>query len=372
VTALTYPIRFYDNDFSDGATISASSSASGFSYTNAATNLRSEVWKPSGAFYIYSGNSKIYINDGSNATITLTTGTYTQSSLASHIQTKLNASSSGWTVAVNSTTYKFTISRSSTGTLRFSETSSAAWDLLGYTLTSDTSGTSWTSEERRIHSAERYVWDFGIAMTPTFIAAIGPINEVFSVSSAATCKVKFNNVPDDWDNPDLSITLTRTDKGVFGHLDSETTIGHRYACFEVSDRTNALGADGLKFGRIWIGDHLTFSTTNVDVGFAVTNDDRSETLESDSGVRYYRTRAKRKSFKSAEIKLMTASERISFEETFELLGISEEFFISVDPGLLVSSTIDETTFYATFSEPPELEHVIRDYYNVRFEVEESV
>jgi hypothetical protein len=242
--------------------------------------------------------------------------------------------------------------------------------MLGYTSGVDTNGTSWLADEQRNHTAERYVLDFGLSMSPTFFAVIGLIDEAFTVSNAAAVKLKFNNVPDLWDSPALSITLTRTDYGIMEHLDSNT-IEYRYACFEIVDRLNPLGPEGFKLGRIWIGDHVEISTSNIDIGFSKTNEDLSKPSESESGVKYYRVRPKRRTIKSGEIKLLSASERREFQESFEVIGVGTSFFVSLDPMLEVSETIDEMTFYGNFTDPPELEHVIRDFYNIRFEIEEA-
>src|SRR5690606_33367489 len=87
-------------------------------------------------------------------TVTLTEGSYTYATLATHIQTQLNAASSGWTVAYSTTTGKFTISRSGSGTLRFSETTDAAWDTLGFLGAVDDASGPWVSDEQRNHTDE--------------------------------------------------------------------------------------------------------------------------------------------------------------------------------------------------------------------------
>jgi hypothetical protein len=210
--------------------------------------------------------------DGSDKTVTLTAGKYTYSTLATHVQTQLNASSSNWTVAYDYSggTYRFTISRSSSATLRFSQTTSAAWDLLGFTLAADTAGTSFPAQEMRIHSAERYVIDLGLMQAPTFFGVISALSEAFNVSENATLKLYGDNVLYDvssptlgWSSPALSVTLDRADAGILEHLDDQADVTYRYFCFEIVDRLNPVGPDGLKIGYIYLGDHTTLTTTSI-------------------------------------------------------------------------------------------------------------
>lgn len=111
-----------------------SSETTGFEAANVLNTNRSETWKPSGNFTIDSTNNIIYINDGSNKDIAITEGNYaTPDLMATEIQTKLNASSSNWTVSYDTGggTFKFTISNTSSVTLRLSSTTNAVWDTIG-------------------------------------------------------------------------------------------------------------------------------------------------------------------------------------------------------------------------------------------------
>jgi hypothetical protein len=244
--------------------------------------------------------------------------------------------------------------------------------LLGFTGTSDVAGTTWVADEQRNHTAERYVWDFGVSMTPGFIGVIGPLSESFTVSDSATVTLKFNNMPDLWDAPDLSVTLVRTDDGIFDFLDSNTDITYRYACLEIVDRLNPFGPTGLKIGRIYLGDYVTFTTSNVAKGMDKSTIDNTEVSKTLSGVNYYNTRTKLRSYSSNEIQNPSAAERRIFEQMFEDLGIATSLFVSFDPYQNISTTTNEMSFYCNFTAAPKLTHVIRDYFNINFSVEEAL
>ena len=362
-------IRFIDNDYSDFATITATSSASGFPATNAANSRRSLVWKPGGNFTVTSANNTIYINDGADKVVTLSSGSYTYATLATHIQTLLNAASSGWTVAYSTTAYKFTISRSSSATLRFTQTTSAAWSMLGYLGALDITALSWLADVQRNHTEERYQWDLGVSQEPTFFAAIGPLADPFTISDSAVCKIMGNNIPS-WTSPGFSLTLDVRDRGIHQFITPGSP--YRYWCFEIVDRDNPLGPTGLKLGRIWLGDHETLTATNVSRGFNKSLEDNSDVLTSESGVRFYNQKTKYRRLSALEILNMPETDRLAMEAVFNRLGVDQSFFISLDPELLVTPTTDDLTIYGTFDDAPKLRHLFQAYYSMGFDFRESV
>ena len=94
-------VRFCQNNFlgASYATLTFTSAASGAAGANSVLPERHKRWIPNGHFEVTSSNNTVYINDGSNKTVTLTVASYTSgSALASHIQTQLNVSSTLWTL----------------------------------------------------------------------------------------------------------------------------------------------------------------------------------------------------------------------------------------------------------------------------------
>jgi hypothetical protein len=368
-------IRFMANNHGEvaSASITASSAASGFPVTNAINAMRSKVYKPAGNFEITSSNCKVYINDGSDKTVTLSTGNYTYATLASHIQTELNASSSGWTVAYdyNGGTYKFTITRSSSATLRFTVTTDAAWDTLGYATTANETGTSFVADAQRNHTSETITWDLGTATPITFFAAIGPINETFSVSENATLRLYGNN-SNTWGSPALSVTLTADDYGIFKFLDDLADYTYRYWRFELIDKTNPVGPDGFKLSHVYLGDYVTLTTRNVANGFSRKWVDPSVRVESENGALFVQSKTKYLKFDSVNVQYISSTERADLEQLFYDNGIGVPFYVSFDPTLLVSSALSDYTKYVMFDEEPTLRHVKNEYYNISMSMREAL
>ena len=184
-----FRVRFMANNLA-GLTLNDvqfSSELSGFPGTNAFNEFRSSLWKTSGHFLItLDSNDKIYINDGSDKTATITAGSYTSATdLCVAMATALNAVSSNWSCTYDTFggTYKFTISRSSAAVLRLSVTSESIWDTIGFTSTINTASlTSHVANEQRNHTNEFITLDFGYLTPVTFIGIISDA-AVFKLSA---------------------------------------------------------------------------------------------------------------------------------------------------------------------------------------------
>ena len=107
-----------------------------------------EFYMTNSLYNVNLNNNKVYFTESSILkTATLTNGYYTQSELATQLQTQMNsAGSNTYTITFNSNTYQYTIS--STGNFGFqfaTNTTASARKLIGYSLANKTESTSSTS-----------------------------------------------------------------------------------------------------------------------------------------------------------------------------------------------------------------------------------
>ena len=364
-------VRFINNNFLE-STFTYSSQQAAFPATNAINKSRSKLWKPAGNFEVTATNNLIYINDGSNKTITLTVGTYTYATLASHIQTQLNASSSNWTCTYNNTTtFKFTINRTSgTAVLRLTQTTNASWDMLGYTGVADRSTPPFVADEQRNHTSEWIKCDLGVPQQATFAGLISGIDTIFPLSATATVKAQANNI-DYWVSPPVDITIPVGDISAMKFLDDDTDASYRFHRFQIIDRLNYLGPEGLSFAYAYIGDHTTITASNIASGFNKELTDPSNVLQSESGALFFETKPRYLTITNVGIQLLSGTERETIEQLFYDLGIRDPFFISFDPGNEVTLDIEELTRFVVMTRSPTLEHVFRNYYNISFEMREA-
>lgn len=351
--------------------VTYSSQLSSFPYSNSQLDLRAKVYKFGGRFTISASNKEIYINDGSDKTVSLTVGEYTTPVLlASHIQTQLNASSSNWTCTYSTTTFKFTIAHTGSAVLRLSQTTNSIWSTIGFTTNIDLTNTSFTADQIRVHTTESIIWDLGASSNITFFAIIGLINETFNISSSATCKLYANSL-NSWTAPPLDVTLTRSDKGIFHFLDDLTTSTYRWWKFELTDISNTLGPN-ISLSHIYLGDYVTFLERDVAHGYNKTMIDPSTVTTAESGALYFDTKSKFASFSELRLDILKRADKDALESLFYRTGKTIPFYCSIDPLSYYTDTIDELTKFVYFSSEPNFIHTFRDMFSTSLNLREAV
>lgn len=348
-------IRFCQNNRAgvSGVVLTASTEKSGFPVENAVSAYRTLRWITTGCFRVISTNKKIYINDGTNKTITLTEAVYTTGTLlAAHIQTRLNASSSNWVVSYSNTQYKFTINRTSgTGILRFTQTTDASWDMLGYVTVSDTSAAGGlTAEEVRVHTSERVRFNLQTSLPCPAFFVIGACDEEFGLSSVATSTLSADDIEVSLDStPALEVALTREATGVFKFIDDLADYTYQYWEWEFNDRTNPNGPE-FEIHNIYLGDYVTPLTRNLNNGFRRKLEDPSIVKRSVSGAPYFSTRKKYWTFSGMNMELMEGDDRTETERVYSELGTTTPFFIAMDPLVGITASLGECTKMVTFED----------------------
>lgn len=363
-------IRFMDNQLLTDANSTKTLIDSGLPFSNMLDDGRFKTTKFSGTFEIAETNNKVYINDGADKTISLSTGQYTGSTLATEIQTQLNASSSNWTATYSTTTFKFTLGRSAgTKTLRLSVTANAVWDVIGYTGATDQDASE--ADQQRNHLKEYIEIDLGTnANDVGFFGLTSPSNTVFPISENATVRLLASNLAN-WDAPARTITLARNDFGLYQFLDSETDDGnYRYWRFEFEDRLNPSGP-GWEFSNIYLGTYTTIANRNVNTGFSKRWKDPSNVVRAESGATYANIRQRYLELNSLTINYMDQGDRKALEQLFYDFGLHKPFWISLDP-LERCSTIDELTRYCYFSGEPQFNHFRNSVYSMAFAVRDAL
>lgn len=374
MTANNYT-RFMDNNHAalTGGQITVSSELAAFPFTNAINPFRSKVWKPSGHFEITTSNQKLYINDGSNKTATITAADYdTPDLLATEMQTQLNAVSSGWTVNYNSVAgeYRFSFAHASAHTLKVSTTSNAIWDTIGFTGGIDlVISTEEFALEQRNHTTEYVIFDLGYNQEITFFGLVGILGEEFSISENATINLMGNNL-NDFSSPPLTVSLTVTPGGVLKFLDDVATNGYRFWKFEFEDKLNPNGPEGFSFGYLYLGDYTTVSR-NLTNGFIKRFNDPSIASESESGVIYYDTKTRYVTFENTSLQYLSQADRDTLEQMFFNFGTFTPFFISIDPLLCISEELYDFTKYVTFREAPTFTHVRGEMFSMSISFREA-
>jgi len=351
MTATTTNARFMANNFiGDDIVISSTSESGSYPLTNLLTTRRDELWKAGGYFEIDSTNNKLYFNDGSARTATIASGGYSPSGLITAIAAAVVASGSSVTCTASAyltAPYIWQLVFSSSVTLSLSSTSAAVWDTLGFTGSTDRTGTTFVADAARAHTYEAITWNLGVARTPTFFGAFAEHARTLSLSQGATLTLQASNL-DSWASPPLSVSLTRDDRGIFEFLDSQSTSDYEYWRLKIVDRTNALGSAGISLGYVYLGDHFVMPEfCNLGSGYELTYTDLSTMTQARTGARYFSKLPRVRSWSGLSVGVFRdATQRRVFEQLVYDLGQSEAFVLSLDPALEVSSSLAEQTFLA--------------------------
>lgn len=355
--------------------LSVSSEQTAFPKRNLYTNFRSEVFKFKGRFQIISTNKKIYIYDGANKTIALTEGEYTYATLATEIQTKLNASSSNFTVTYDLASGKFTISRTSVWTLRLSQLTDASWETLGWNTIIDLVAPlvsvtyDLTSDERRNHWPSEFIkFDAGLNAQSGFVALVGNLAKDFTISQSATITLKGNTI-DDYTTPIISETLPITDLGSFKFFEKAVC---RFFKIEITDYLNPLGAEGIEVGNLYIGDWVNFEDRGIDSGFQYTLVDPSIIEATDNGQLYSDVKTLYKSFGGLSIGFLNIANRDFLNDIARRYGTRKPFYLCFDPLLNLSSDLSDLTVFCKFVSVPVYGHVVHNLFSTQFQIDEVV
>jgi hypothetical protein len=215
---------------------------------------------------------------------------------------------------------------------------------------------------------ESITFDLGASTEVKLIAFIGPINEDFSVRSTATITIMGND-SNSWGAPSYSESAVASEQGIFHNIPDTTFSTYRYWRVVIEDAGNPLGY--FNFGYIYIGNVLTFTTTNIARGFMRQKIDMTVNQRSELGNVYYDIRTPYEEFNNLNIDLISETERIALNNFYSYHGIFRPFIMCLDP-FNCFSTGDEYNRLVNFQLPPTFSHVIHRYYNAGIALREVI
>lgn len=362
-----FRILDYNYVFQNNVTLTASSADSEYPVSNLKNPIRGKVWRSSstaGTFTISSSNNKLDFNEGGgDLAATITTGTYTATTLATEIKTRLDAAGGDtYTVTYSTSTGRWTIS-SDGGTLSLlwdsgTNSSNTIGDSIGFTTSADDTGaTSYTSDSVAIHTEETITIDIGTTEDiDSIVAVFDPITGP-TISSTATVKIQAN-ASDVWTSPSVDVTLSLD--AVYDTLTYywSTNQSYRYWRFYISDPTNANLYVALPI--IYLAKSVQLSQT-PDIGFPDTLQDLSIRKENEYGHAYFDVYPIRRRFEFA-FTALTESDVETLQEVYRRVGITEPIVISLDStatlfdkdrftlyGRIDGEIVSENVFYSYFS-----------------------
>lgn len=362
---------------SDGVEISSTSENSDYPDSNIATEHLSQAWRSAtaGRFIIDASNCNIDFNEGAaEINATLTQGTYTATTLASHIASVMTAASltgATYTVSQGASTGLWTISTDGASlSLLWSTGANSATSVgsdIGFAVSADYTGsTSYTGSVAAIHSShgEAISFNFSAPIDVDAIALLFDKTTGCRLSAGATVKVQANSFPD-WTNPPVDETLsidTRTE--TYTKFWSEK-VTYQYWRVLIIDPSNHWLY--VTIGAVVIGKSLELVRIPAN-GFQFERRDPSNVERTPYGHEYsdiYPTAiALRVNMNAAsyhDIRLL--------DQAFIRCGQTRPMFVVTDP---FEDEIDREQFmlYCKFDDDLELSHRIKTYFDAELRFRE--
>lgn len=268
----------------------ASSSNVNFPVSNLANPLRSKRWRSSGTFVVDSTNNKINFKEsggGSELTATITSGSYTPTTLATEIKTQMEVVGvDTFTVTYSTTTGLWTIASdgaylsilNNTGT---NQAVSLLKVSLGFPNTDKTGFLSYTGTNIAIHSKEWIIFDMLTSQDINSVVLFWPKEDGIRLSTTSVVKIEAN-ATDVWTAPAVSQTLTIDNTYMVASYFFSTVQSYRYWRVTIQDPQNAYLY--VELGLCWIGENTEFNEPENGFKFNIT--DLSSVSKTDFGHEY--------------------------------------------------------------------------------------
>lgn len=257
--------------------LTASSSNSNFPVSNLNNPLRSKRWRSSGTFIVDATNNKIDFKEsggGAELHATITSGTYTATTLATEIKTQLEVSGAEtYTVSWSQTSGLWTIASAGAYLSILNNTGvnqavSTLKVILGFPNTDKTGAVTYTGSEIAIHTSEYLTFDLITAQDISSVVLLWPKEDGITLTSDAVLTIQAN-ATNTWASPAVSQALTVDNNyEVVSHFFTSAQ-SYRYWRLVIHDPKNT--DLYIELGMIWLGENVSFNEPENGFVFGVTD-----------------------------------------------------------------------------------------------------
>lgn len=355
--------------------LTASSSDPAFPVNNIKNPIRSRVHRTSGNFVITSANRKINFKEsggGSELTATITTGTYTPTTLAAAIKTAMDAvGASDYTITYSTSTGLWTIVTNGaflsilwlTGT----DTANSVGATLGFDVTADDTGAlTYTGSNIAIHTEESIVFDLGTTEAIDTVALLFDLVNGNKLSDDAVVTIQAN-ATNAWSSPSVSQALSIDDTyGIATHFFSSDQ-SYRYWRLKIVDPENPYLY--IETSKVILGKGVTLDS-GPGRGFVEKKRDQSAIQETSFGHRYADIYPIRRGLEF-QYPGLTASDTALLEAAFRQNGSVTPIAVAFDPtGTLFDK--DRFFIYGYFQNSLDITHLSGANFTVPLSIQEAV
>jgi hypothetical protein len=374
---MSMQLRILDQNYAFNSVtgITASSSDVSFPVSNLTKFQRAKVWRSSGNFVIDSTNNKIDFKEaslGSELTATISSGTYTPTTLAAEIKIQMEvASVDTFTVSYSTLTGKWTIASSgsylkllrNTGT----HVANSVWSSIGFGTSSDSTGAlTYTGANIAIHTEESIVFDLKTTEAiDSFSLLFNPmVGQGNKFSDSAVLKLQAN-ATNSWASPSVSVTVTPdTVYDVVTYFFSADQ-NYRYWRLKIVDPANPYLY--VEVSKIFLAKATQLSQLPENA-FSYECQDQSKTISNDYGFEYtdiYPSRSKL----TFSYKTLTSSDLETLHQVYSRVGRATPIAVALDP---LAALFDKDRFfiYGKLTDNFQAGNVFLDYFDSAFSVTE--
>lgn len=367
-----FRILDYNYAFSGASTLTASSEDPSFPASNISHFHRAKQWHSSGNFVIDSTNNKINFKEsggGAELTATISSGTYTPTTLAAAIVAALEvAGAEEYTVTHSTSTGKWTIATSgaflsilwSTGT----DTATSIGPTIGFAVSDSTSALTYTGANIAIHTEESVVLDLATSEPINSFAILFDRYLGTGLTTNAVLKLQAN-ASNSWSSPSVDVTLSvDTNWDVVTHFFTSNQT-YRYWRIKIVDTANPALYVSLPTVFLSLATQLN---QTPQMGFALSRKDLSRSTRTAYGHKYTDTYPTLRSVRFAYANL-TEADLQTLELIYERVGSVTPIMLCLDP---TAETFDKDRFalYGYLGEDMGSENQFYTYFNTNLALEE--
>ena len=360
--------------FSSSYTMTVSSEDADFPKENLRNYLRSKVWRttPGSNYVIDATNNKLdFTEGGGELTATISSGTYTATTLCTEIDTRVTAAGAGsYTVTYSTTTGKFTIVKSAgTFTLKWATGTNTATSIrtaIGFSNADDTGALTYTSDTVALHTEEWVKLDLGSAKNVDSVAVIFDGVDGVRLSASAVVKIQ-GNATDAWTAPSVDTTLSLdASYDVMTHFYSSAQ-SYRWWRLKIVDVDNS----NL---FVEIPKVVLSSATQLgqvpEVGFRNKIVDGSKKAENEYGHSYFDIYPSRRYLRFM-FKALSSADIETMFLMFQTVGKHTPVCVSLDS---TATLFDKDRFflYGRFTTDFDAQHEFYDRFNLEMEIAEGM
>lgn len=257
-------------------------------------------------------------------------------------------------------------------TINFSNQVEAIWETIGFTQTVDQviNGSVFQNDEPRMHwPYEEITIDFGYQASIGFIGIIGDLGQELKIPEGAEIRLMANTV-NSFVAPPLNVTIPWHQRGAFRFIDDIEDSAWQFVKLRITCPTGPIIPE---MGYLYIGEYEKFEDDrNIGTGFDADQEDYSELSVADSGAMYGNARTPARVFSSLEVGLAKPNHIALLKRIYALKGKITPFFVALDPSEYLSSEFDEYLAFVRFTDSPKQRHIIRDRFQLSFELREAL